>query len=40
MNKGLAAPASGAFSFGFAEFVMMDNLPTVATGAGVSVPAA
>ena len=40
MNKGLVALASGAFSFGFAEFVMMGILPTVAAGVGVSVPAA
>ena len=40
VNKGLVALASGAFAFGFAEFVMMGTLPTVAVGVGVSVPAA
>ena len=40
MNKGLIALAAGAFSFGFAEFVMMGILPTVAAGVDVTVPAA
>lgn len=40
MNKGLIALASGAFAYGFAEFVMMGILPTVAAGVGVTVPAA
>ena len=40
MKKGLLALAAGAFAMGFAEFVMMGILPTVAAGIGVSVPAA
>lgn len=40
MNRGLIALAAGAFALGFAEFVMMGILPSVAAGIGVSVPAA
>lgn len=40
MNKSLAALASGAFALGFAEFVMMGILATVAADLGVGVPAA
>ena len=39
-RKALASIAAGAFALGFAEFVMMGILPSVAAGVDVSVPAA
>ena len=40
MKKGLIALAAGAFALGFAEFVLMGIITTVAAGVGVTVPEA
>lgn len=40
MKKGLIALAAGAFALGFAEFVLMGVITSVAAGVGVTVPEA